>query len=371
MQQIGLVGPTGPTGPTGQRGPVGPAAQKGNLPSAEGGVSVATNNSGSFSTGYSPASTALFSVMAWVLSYNGGQNCRIIANQQADTNPNGFEFGTNMNSADNSGMQIIVGNNTGGSFYRANDPNGGGSLGSWTCMVAVANGTDLLLYHNGVQVGSTAMTQEVIAANAITVGEGWGGGNWNGRLAHLAVWEGTALTPAQVADLTSLAGPGQTISAYIAYVESLSPTLYYPLQETSGSTATNEGSTGSANNGTWGGSFTLNVAGGPVDGYNVFATGPPPATSVTLTSGTVYQNPNPWDVMLRVPVTYSPTSTSAATLAVGVGATDAPTQVTTHSEPAGALTGTEETAVIYVPGKWYALVTATNATLGTALAVPV
>ncbi len=102
--------------------------------------------------------------------------------------------------------------------------------------------------------------------------------------------------------------------------------------------------------------------------YVPTSSAPPAPTSVTLTSGTAWQNTLSGDAILRVPVTYSPLSTAAATIAVGVGSTATPTQVTEVSIPAAGPTGMILTTEIKVPHNYYLLLTATNASLSTALA---
>ena len=84
-------------------------------------------------------------------------------------------------------------------------------------------------------------------------------------------------------------------------------------------------------------------------------------------SGTVYQNTNPYDIRLKIPVTYSPTSTAAATLATGISSTSTVTTSTKVSIPAGltAADGEILTYEMVVPAGWYYELVATNATIGT------
>ena len=97
-----------------------------------------------------------------------------------------------------------------------------------------------------------------------------------------------------------------------------------------------------------------------------------PANSPTIStnppvSGTAYQNTNPYDIRLKIPVTYSPTSSAAATLATGISSTSTVTTSTKVSIPAG-LTAADGQILTYdmvVPaGQYYELVV-TNATIGT------
>ena len=82
-------------------------------------------------------------------------------------------------------------------------------------------------------------------------------------------------------------------------------------------------------------------------------------------SGTAYQNTNPYDIRLKIPVTYSPTSSAAATLATGISSTSTVTTSTKVSYPAGITTGIINTYEMVVPAGQYFELVATNATIGT------
>ena len=82
-------------------------------------------------------------------------------------------------------------------------------------------------------------------------------------------------------------------------------------------------------------------------------------------SGTAYQNTNPYDIRLKIPVTYSPTSTAAATLATGTSSTSTVTTSTKVSYPAGITTGIIETYEMVVKAGQYFELVVTNATIGT------
>lgn len=103
----------------------------------------------------------------------------------------------------------------------------------------------------------------------------------------------------------------------------------------------------------------------------------PAATSAPATnppvSGTVYQNTGAQDVEFSIPVTYSPTTTAAATLAVARGSASSPATIFTLSKPAGltAADGEVEVLNLRVPAGWYWSLTATNATIGTAAGITV
>ena len=83
-------------------------------------------------------------------------------------------------------------------------------------------------------------------------------------------------------------------------------------------------------------------------------------------SDTAYLNTNPFDIRLKIPVTYSPTSTAAATLATGTSSTSTVTTSTKVSYPAGITTGIIETYEMVVKAGQYFELVATNATIGTA-----
>ena len=89
-------------------------------------------------------------------------------------------------------------------------------------------------------------------------------------------------------------------------------------------------------------------------------------------SGNVYQNTNPYNIRLKIPVTYSPTATAAATLATGISNTSTVTTSTKVSIPAGltAADGEILTYVMVVPTGWYYELVVTNATIGTAEVQP-
>ena len=86
-----------------------------------------------------------------------------------------------------------------------------------------------------------------------------------------------------------------------------------------------------------------------------------------LVSGTVYQNTGTQPLVIIQPVTYSPTSTAAATCAIALGSTSTPGTVDTESEPAALTAGTVRAFTLNVPPGWYYSFTVTNATLGTAI----
>jgi len=84
-------------------------------------------------------------------------------------------------------------------------------------------------------------------------------------------------------------------------------------------------------------------------------------------SGTTYQNTNLFDIRLKIPVTYNPTTTAAATLATGISSSSTVTTTTKVSIPSG-LTAADGQILTYdmvVPAGQYFELVATNATIGT------
>jgi hypothetical protein len=109
----------------------------------------------------------------------------------------------------------------------------------------------------------------------------------------------------------------------------------------------------------WGGVVT--------NGYTFIPTSPSPSISTNPpVSGTAYQNTNPYDIRLKIPVTYSPTSSAAATLATGTSSSSTVTTSTKVSYPAGITTGIINTYEMVVPAGHYFELVVTNATIGTA-----
>lgn len=85
-------------------------------------------------------------------------------------------------------------------------------------------------------------------------------------------------------------------------------------------------------------------------------------------SGTPYQNQLPYDIRLKIPITYNPTATAAATLATGTSISSSVTTSTKVSIPAGltAADGEILTYEMIVPAGFYYEIVVTNATIGTA-----
>jgi len=362
---LGHAGPPGPTGPVGPTGPMGPSGDF--RCHVNGGVAPLFNGStGWVSTPYIPSAVTSLTLMLWVYVTGSITNTpRLTGAGHTDTDGHGWQMGW---ISSNSQVQIDIGTTSG------NPTATGPSLTTyqWYCLIGWWNGSTLTLYVNNNPYGSQGIggTLQVPSHNmGIAISPAWVGQYFPGMIAHVAYWSGTALTTAQRATLYAN-GLNMTPAQYQSYVSSLSPTVYYPLQETSGTTATNVGTSGSANNGTYEGGVTLAQTPGIPLGLPVLVTSPPAASTVTLTSGTAWQNTTGADVWLYVPVTFSPTASAAASVALGVGATATPSTSTVAAEPAGTVSGAVHTVTAYVPANFYALLTTTNATLGTATVQP-
>ena len=94
---------------------------------------------------------------------------------------------------------------------------------------------------------------------------------------------------------------------------------------------------------------------------------PPSLSANPPISGSVYQNSNPFNIRLKIPITYNPTTTTTATLATGISPSSTVTTSTKVSIPAGltAADGQILTYEMIVPAGWYYELIATNATIGT------
>lgn len=111
-------------------------------------------------------------------------------------------------------------------------------------------------------------------------------------------------------------------------------------------------------------SATINgIAVGVTPSVATLGTNPP-------VSGTAYQWAGPGTLQLACPITYSPTSTAAATSTLDIGSTSTPSNaVDTESEPAAITAGMTHTAHAEVPAGWYYELSATNATIGTCVGI--
>ncbi len=83
-------------------------------------------------------------------------------------------------------------------------------------------------------------------------------------------------------------------------------------------------------------------------------------------SGTIYQNTSGQPQTIIMPVTYNPTSTSAATMTPALGPASPPGNLPAESEPASLTVGRIRSYSLRVPAGWYYSFTGVNSTLGTA-----
>lgn len=109
----------------------------------------------------------------------------------------------------------------------------------------------------------------------------------------------------------------------------------------------------------------LGLAGGSVV-YGT-ATLTPPAQP--LGNNVTYQNLTGQDIIVYQPITYLPTSSAAATVAVNLGSTSA-TTIATNTQPAGAVSGAADLITLRVPSGWFYGFLATNATIEDCTFVP-
>lgn len=88
-------------------------------------------------------------------------------------------------------------------------------------------------------------------------------------------------------------------------------------------------------------------------------------------SGTVYQNLNPYDIYLIIPVTLSPTSSASASAQLLVGDSSSSLSVADEvTAPAGSTSGQVYALKAKIPAGYYYKLELTNATAGTATVLP-
>lgn len=86
-------------------------------------------------------------------------------------------------------------------------------------------------------------------------------------------------------------------------------------------------------------------------------------------SGTAYQNTNPYDILIYLPV-YTSTSGTAGNIKASIGPTSTPaTQVVNDIVNSGTTSSNPRTIILKVPARWYYEFTGTTTTFGTAIAV--
>lgn len=245
-------------------------------------------------------------------------------------------------------------------------------VGVWSgASGAVVEAVQFSLYVAGAAVAvnagySTAAPTAPVSAGAplYIAGNMAGGANaYVGAISRVAFFP-YALTAAQVSNLHAAYASG-VAATYDNAILALSPSAYWKLNETSGTTAADSsgnGQTGTYSSGVTLGGTTVPLTPPPtVKWVGSPATSPPAASSVALTSGTAYQNTTGADVLVAVPIAYAATSTAAATCLVQRGSASPGTTVGTISRAAASL-ATTDVSEFYLPSGWYLTLTLTNAT---------
>ncbi|MHB1560453.1 MAG: LamG-like jellyroll fold domain-containing protein [Isosphaeraceae bacterium] len=202
---------------------------------------------------------------AWVLPESTGGLQDIIAHGY-QTSPNNAEDFLRIN----------------GGYYQVGSWNGNDAvaqaaipasdIGHWVNLAGVYDGSQWILYRDGVQVGSSAPTSQgalAVSSTDWTLGAGVNGSQrfFQGEIADAGIWN-TGLSPAAVAGLMA-ASPAAGNPGLVAY---------YPFNEAGGNTAID--ATGNGNNGTLGGIGSNNPAADPTRVPGIVV-GP----NVTLTPG--------------------------------------------------------------------------------------
>ena len=107
-----------------------------------------------------------------------------------------------------------------------------------------------------------------------------------------------------------------------------------------------------------------------ISGYTLTNNLGDPLSSLSLAanppvSGTVYQNTNPFDIEINLPV-YATTSGTAGNVAIAKGATSTPTTVGTQYVNGATSSTSADIIRLKVPAEWYYSFTASGVTFGTA-----
>jgi hypothetical protein len=193
-------------------------------------LKVPANPTGTFGSGWSfvsdtgldgPGKCALFSngstsqVDATIASYNGA-TCAIMAWLKVPTAV--WSDGTARLSfgpiVDGSNLQMIR-RPTGNNKMQAIDTSTGTTVVSelnpisdagWFCVVANFTPTTVLMYVNGVAVGSATTRVATFTGSATVCRFGFTGATWSGYMADCAMWAGVSLTTAEIANLAKRMG---------------------------------------------------------------------------------------------------------------------------------------------------------------------
>lgn len=221
--------------------------------------------SGGVTTPYGQPALATFSFLAWIkpISPAASTYGAVFSTSAFYSTATGFALAYNVGAGTTGGGFQFALNAT--SRVNAIDPATLASLaGVWQCYVGTYDGTTMTLYRNGASVATAANSGSCVASGtAAALGLNSAGYYFDGTMGHTALFPGVVLTAAQAAALYD--NTTMTEVEYESYVEGLSPNLYYPLQDPTGTTATNSGSLGSSYDGTYTGGYTL-LQQGPVTG---------------------------------------------------------------------------------------------------------
>jgi hypothetical protein len=249
----------------------------------DGNTSASFNGSTSyFSSGASQPSPTTFSTEAWfkTTSTSGGKIVGFGSSQTGDSGS--YDKQTYMTSDGH----IIFGVYNGG--FNTVESTGTYNDGAWHQVVATQGSSGMALFVDGKKVGSNLVTTNQSFNGFWRVGEdnlnGWpsqpASSYFSGSIDDVSVYN-APLTPTQIATHYTAAGytlptvPGST-DVYAKAINANGPTLFWRLDQASGTTANDV--SGNGNDGTYGSGDTLGVAGAIHDGTT-------PADTAITTSG--------------------------------------------------------------------------------------
>ena len=113
----------------------------------------------------------------------------------------------------------------------------------------------------------------------------------------------------------------------------------------------------------------LLIGGNSMQKYNYYYSTPSISANPPV-SGTIYQNTNPFDIILMIPV-YASTSGTAGSVAIYLGSSSPPSQVGTKYVNGATSSSATDFIELHIPAGWYYELTLSGATLGTATIIPV
>lgn len=148
--------------------------------------------------------TAAITFAGWFYAYNKGADQKLISMTQAG----GYSFGTAINFLTCSSTDICAAVNVGGTYQLVPYPLSNFNNNQWYHFAATYNGTTLIMYINGVNVGSTSASGTIsyTVSNPLCIGSEPDntvcntGEYWDGRLDDIRVYN-RALTAQEVLDL--------------------------------------------------------------------------------------------------------------------------------------------------------------------------